>query len=103
MLFLDMDIDAQQMADQYGWDLEPWVRIGYTWDNNPYFETVYLSTMVKKGDDQQARALQNDIEDQIKRIQKSNAIPSEYKIDKTIGINAIRYHFPPPDNTTITN
>ena len=104
MLFLDMDIDAQQMADQYGWDLEPWVRIGYTWDNNPYFETVYLSTMVKKGDDQQARALQNDIEDQIKRIQKSNAIPSEYKIDKTIGINTIRYHFPPPpDNTTITN
>ena len=104
MLFVDVDIDAQQMADQYGWDLEPWVRIGYTWDNNPYFETVYLATMVKKGDDQLARALQNDIEDQMKRIQKSNAIPSEYKIDKTIGINTIRYHFPPPpDNTTITN
>ena len=104
MLFVDVDIDAQQMADQYGWDLEPWVRTGYTWDNLPYFETVYLATMVKKGDDQLARALQNDIEDQMKRIQKSNAIPSEYKIDKTIGINAIRYHFPPPpDNTTITN
>ena len=104
MLFVDVDIDAQQMADQYGWDLEPWVRTGYTWDNLPYFETVYLATMVKKGDDQEARALQNDIEDQMKRIQKSNAIPSEYKIDKTIGINTIRYHFPPPpDNTTITN
>ena len=104
MLFVDIDIDAQQMADQYGWDLEPWVRTGNTWDNNPYFETVYLATMVKKGDDQLARALQNDIEDQIKRIQKSNAIPSEFKIDKTIGINTIRYHFPPPpDNTTITN
>ena len=103
MLFVDIDIDAQQMADQYGWDLEPWVRTGYR-DNNPYFETVYLATMVKKGDDQLARALQNDIEDQIKRIQKSDAIPSEFKIDKTIGINTIRYHFPPPpDNTTITN
>ena len=104
MLFVDIDIDAEQMAVQYGWDLEPWVRTGYTWDNLPYFETVYLATMVKKGDDQLARALQNDIEDQMKRIQKSNAIPSEYKIDKTIGINTIRYHFPPPpDNTTITN
>ena len=104
MLFVDVDIDAEQMAVQYGWDLEPWVRTGYTWDNLPYFETVYLATMVKKGDDQLARALQTDIEDQMKRIQKSNAIPSEYKIDKTIGINTIRYHFPPPpDNTTITN
>jgi hypothetical protein len=78
------------------------VRTGHSWDNLPYFETVYLSTMVKKGDDQQARALQNDIDDQIKRIQKSNAIPSEYKIDKTIGINAIRYHFPPPQEEPLS-
>ena len=109
MLFLDADIDAQQLADEKGWTIEQWAapdkqRRAY---NRNYFDTVYLSVLFTKPFDEEARALQNDIDDEMKRIQKSNAIPSDIKISKTLGLSNFRYNFPPPqeqpDNTTITN
>ena len=109
MLFLDADIDAQQLADEKGWTMEQWAapdkqRRAY---NRNYFDTVYLSVLFTKPSDEEARELQNDIEDEMKRIQKSDAIPSDIKINKTLGLSNFRYNFPPPqatpDNTTITN
>ena len=109
MLFLDADIDAQQLADEMGWTMEAWVdpdlqRRIYNRDN---FNTVYLSVLFTKPFDEEARQLQNEIEDEMRRIQKSDAIPSDVKINKTLGLSNFRYNFPPPqatpDNTTITN
>ena len=112
MLFLDADIDAQQLADEKGWTMEQWAspdkqRRAY---NRNYFDTVYLSILFTNPFDEEARALQSDIDDEMKRIQKSNAIPSDIKISKTLGLSRFRYNFPPPqeqpaepDNTTITN
>ena len=109
MLFLDADIDAKQLADEKGWTLEQWVDpdIQRRIYKREYFDTVYLSVLFTKPSDEEARQLQNDIDDEMKRIQKSNAIPSDIKIGKTLGLSNFRYNFPPPqatpDNTTITN
>jgi hypothetical protein len=107
MLFLDADIDAQQLADENEWTLEQWVNpdLQRRIYNRDHFNTVYLSVLFTKPSDEEARQLQNDIDDEMKRIQKSNAIPSDIKIGKTLGLSNFRYNFPPPqpDNTTITN
>ena len=107
MLFLDADIDAQQLADENEWTLEQWVNpdLQRRIYNRDHFNTVYLSVLFTKPSDEEARELQNDIDYEMKRIQKSNAIPSDIKIGKTLGLSVFRYNFPPPqpDNTTITN
>ena len=111
MIFLYMDIDAIQMAEQHGMTPEFWItNPSWGFFNKPYYDSVYLTTMVNKDDYQDARDLQNEIENEMKRIQKSNAIPSEYKINKTFGLSTIKHIYPPqqeqptePDNTTITN
>ena len=97
MLFLDADIDAQQLADENEWTLEQWVNpdLQRRIYNRDHFNTVYLSVLFTKPSDEEARALQNDIEDEMKRIQKSNAIPSDIKIGKTLGLSNFRYNFPP--------
>jgi len=105
MLFLDADVDAQQLADEKGWTMEEWTtpsiqRRVYKRD---HFDTVYLSIFYTKPFDEEARQLQNQVEEEMRRIQKSDAIPEDVKIRKTIGLSNLRYNFPPPDNTTITN
>ncbi len=97
MLFLDADIDAQQLADEMGWTMEQWTapdiqRRVYQKD---HFDTVYLSIFFTKPIDEEARQLQNQIEEEMRRIQKSDAIPSDVKISKTIGLSNFRYNFPP--------
>jgi hypothetical protein len=105
MLFIDITIDAQQLAEERGWTLESWVNPNLqrrAFGRN-YANTVYLSIMFKPENSDEAMALQNEVDADMKRIQNSGSIPDEYKIDKTFGISDIRYNFPPPDNTTITN
>ena len=109
MLFLDADIDAQQLADEKGWTMESWVApdIQRRTHNRDYFDTVYFSVLFTKPFYEESRELQNDIDGEMKRIQKSDVIPSDIKINKTLGLSTFRYNFPPPqeqpDNTTITN
>ena len=95
MLFLDMDIDALQMAEEYEMTPEFWItNPSWGFRSQPYYDSVYLSTMMSKGDYQEARDLQTDIEDEMKRVQKSDAIPSEYKINKRFGIGQFKHYYP---------
>ena len=105
MLFLDMDIDALQMAEQHGMTPEFWItNPSWGFRNRPSYDSVYLTTMVNKDDYQEARDLQDEVESEMRRIQNSDAIPSEYKINKRFGVSAFKHFYPPqPDNTTITN
>jgi hypothetical protein len=107
MLFLEVDIDIKELADQQGWTLEPWVSDSkvYSWRGNKFTSSPYLGILVSNLYSDQARDLQNEIDSDIKRMQKSDVIPSEYKIDKTMGISNFMYYYPTPqpDNTTITN
>jgi hypothetical protein len=106
MMFIDINIDAQQLAEERGWTLESWVnpdlqRRGF---GRNYAHSVYLSIMYKPENSTEAMALQTEVDNEIKRIQNSASIPDEYKISKTFGISDIKYFFPTqPDNTTITN
>ena len=109
MIFLDMDIDAMEMAEQYGWTPMPWIT-QQDWGLGgikPYYESAYITTMVGRDEYEESKDIQNDIENEMRRIQRSNAIPSEYQINKTFGIGQVRHHYPTqptePDNTTITN
>jgi hypothetical protein len=107
MLFIEVDIDIKELADQQGWTLEPWVSDSkvYSWRGNKFTSSPYLGILVTNLYSDQARDLQNEIDSDIKRMQKSDVIPSEYKIDKTMGISNFIYYYPTPqpDNTTITN
>jgi len=107
MLFLEVDIDIKELADQQGWTLEPWVTDSkvYSWRGSKFTSSPYLGILVSNLYSDQARDLQNEIDSDIKRMQKSDVIPSEYKIDKTLGISNFIYYYPTPqpDNTTITN
>ena len=107
MLFLEVDIDIKELADQQGWTLEPWVTDSkvYSWRGNKFTSSPYLGILVSNLYSDQARDLQNEIDSDIKRMQKSDVIPSEYKIDKTLGVSNFIYYYPTPqpDNTTITN
>ena len=107
MLFIEVDIDIKELADQQGWTLEPWVTDSkvYSWRGNKFTSSPYLGILVSNLYSDQARDLQNEIDSDIKRMQKSDVIPSEYKIDKTLGISNFIYYYPTPqpDNTTITN
>ena len=107
MLFIEVDIDIKELADQQGWTLEPWVTDSkvYSWRGNKFTSSPYLGILVSNLYSEQARDLQNEIDSDIKRMQKSDVIPSEYKIDKTLGISNFIYYYPTPqpDNTTITN
>jgi hypothetical protein len=107
MLFLEVDIDIKELADQQGWTLEPWVTDSkvYSWRGNKFTSSPYLGILVSNLYYDQARDLQSEIDSDIKRMQKSDVIPSEYKIDKTFGISNFIYYYPTPqpDNTTITN
>ena len=96
MLFLDMDIDALKMVEEYEMTPEFWItNPSWGFRNQPYYESAYLSTMVSKGDYQEARDLQTDIEDEMRRVQKSDAIPSEYKINKRFGVSTFKHFYPP--------
>ena len=105
MLFLNMDIDAIQMSEQYGWTPEFWItNPSWGFRNQPFYESVYLSTMMSKDDYQDVRDIQTDIEDEMRRVQKSDAIPSEYKINKRFGISTFKHFYPPQqEQPEVTN
>lgn len=102
MIFLDADIDAKQLADEKGWVFESWASpdIQKRLYNKDHFDTVYLSVMYTKEYNDDARDLQNELEAEMKRIQRSDAIPSDIKINKTFGLSNFRYHFPPEEQAT---
>ena len=96
MLFLDMDIDALKMVEEYEMTPEFWItNPSWGFRNRPSYDSVYLTTMVNKDDYQEARDLQDEVESEMRRIQNSDAIPSEYKINKRFGISTFKHFYPP--------
>ena len=104
MLFLEADIDVIQLSEEMGWPLEEWVKNTntYRWGMRDRMESPYLSMFFTKNDSDNARDLQNEIDSDIKRMQKSDIIPSEYKIDKTMGMSNYRYKFPTPQEEPLS-
>ena len=98
MLFLEAYVDIKELSEEMGWKMERWVEDSgrYTWSLRTHMDSPYLSMFFDKDLYDEVRSLQEDVDTDLKRIQKSEAIPSEYKIDKTMGFSNYRYKFPPP-------
>jgi hypothetical protein len=101
MMFFNVDIDAPQMFESVGATPEKWMdptMIKKVWRRD-YYDSVYLTTFGSSEDRDKLKGLQDDLDADIKRIQKSQAIPSEYRdqFKKTFGASSFRWNFPPPE------
>ncbi len=101
MMFFNVDIDAPQMFESVGATPEKWMdptMIRKVWRRD-YYDSVYLTTFGSSEDRDKLKGLQDDLDADIKRIQKSQAIPSEYRdqFNKAFGASSFRWNFPPPE------
>lgn len=101
MMFFNVDIDAPQMFESVGATPEKWMdptMIRKVWRRD-YYDSVYLSSFGSSEDRDKLKGLQDDLDADIKRIQKSQAIPSEYRdqFNKAFGASSFRWNFPPPE------
>lgn len=101
MIFFNAEIDAPMMLESVGATPEKWMdptMIRRVWGRE-YYDSVYLTTFGSSEDRQKLKDLQDDLDADIKRIQKSQAIPSEYRdqFKKTFGASSFRWNFPPPE------
>jgi len=101
MMFFNVDIDAPQMFESVGATPEKWMdptMIKKVWRRD-YYDSVYLTTFGSSEDRDKLKGLQDDLDADIKRIQKSQAIPSEYRdqFNKAFGASSFRWNFPPPE------
>lgn len=101
MIFFDVEIDAPQMFESVGATPEKWMdsaMIRKVWRRD-YYDSVYLSTFGTSEDRDKLKGLQDELDADIKLIQKSQAIPSEYRdqFNKAFGASSFRWNFPPPE------
>jgi hypothetical protein len=101
MMFFNVDIDAPQMFESVGATPEKWMdptMIRKVWRRD-YYDSVYLSSFGSSEDRDKLKGLQDDLDADIKRIQKSQAVPSEYRdqFNKAFGASTFRWNFPPPE------
>jgi hypothetical protein len=101
MIFFNVEIDAPMMLESVGAIPEKWMdptlwrRI---WGRDHY-DSVYLTTFGSSEDRDKLKELQDELDADVKRIQKSQAIPSEFRdqYKKTFGASSFRWNFPPPE------
>ena len=101
MIFFNVDIDALQMLESVGATPEKWMDPTLwrrVWARDHY-DSVYLTTFGSSEDRDKLKELQDDLDVDVKRIQKSQAIPSEIRdqFKKTFGASSFRWNFPPPE------
>jgi hypothetical protein len=100
MIFLNMDIDLPQLLQSVDATPSSWVHteiMRKVWGRDHY-DTVYLSTFVRDEDRDKMKEVQDDVEADVKRMQKSLAIPEEFRYkDKSFGVSSFRWVFPPPE------
>lgn len=100
MIFFDVEIDAPMMFESVGATPEKWMDptiLKRIWGRDHY-DSVYLTTFGSSEDRQKLKDLQDDLDADIKRIQKSQAIPEEFRYNhKAFGASSFRWNFPPPE------
>lgn len=100
MLFINMDIDLPKLLQSADATIASWVNtevMRKVWGRGHY-DTVYLSTFVTDEDRDKMKDIQDDLEADVKRMQKSQAIPEEFRYnDKSFGVSSFKWIFPPPE------
>jgi len=106
LLFLTLNIDLPKLAKLTDSTPEWWLtqKNVMSFLGRPYYEAVYLTTFFDKKDSSKISEIEKDIASEIKRIQKSNVIPSEYRYNKkTFNVSAYRWNFPQNQNDKVTS
>ena len=76
--FIDIIIDPKELSNIFGLDLARWVRRGE-------YHGPYISLFFEGGPEMKEIAeFQTELEQSIKKIQRSVALPDDYKSDKII-------------------
>ena len=89
-IFLDVDINPYELSHQYGLKVDP-ITHKYLRRGEPYW-APYLSMFIKSGVED-TYPIKKAINDLVYSIQKSPAIPQEFKLDRELDIGS--YHAGP--------
>ena len=89
-IFLDVDINPYELSHQYGLRVDP-ITHKYLRRGEPYW-APYLSMFIKSGVED-TYPIKQAINDLVHGIQKSPAIPQEFKLDRELDIGS--YHAGP--------
>jgi hypothetical protein len=89
-IFLDVDINPYEMSQMYGLKIDP-IANRYLRRGEPYW-APFLSMFVK-GDVEESYPIKKAINDLVNSVQKSTALPQEFKLDQELDIGS--YHASP--------
>jgi len=89
-IFLDVDINPYELSHQYGLKVDP-ITHKYLRRGEPYW-APYLSMFIKSGVED-TYPIKQAINELVHSIQKSTAIPQEFKLDRELDIGS--YHAGP--------
>ena len=89
-IFLDVDINPYELSHQYGLRVDP-ITHKYLRRGEPYW-APYLSMFIKSGVED-TYPIKQAINELVHSIQKSTAIPQEFKLDRELDIGS--YHAGP--------
>jgi hypothetical protein len=89
-IFLDVDINPYELSHQYGLKVDP-ITHKYLRRGEPYW-APYLSMFIKSGVED-TYPIKQAINELVHSIQKSSAIPQEFKLDRELDIGS--YHAGP--------
>ena len=92
LIFLNVLIDPYMLQRETGWPFNSYMKFYFAGDKNwlhdgnrYYYKTSYLTTMYQVPREE-VLPIQDNIEDTMKQVAKSPAIPSDLKLGKNRGI-----------------
>lgn len=92
LIFVDIVMDPYKLQRETGWPFNSYMKFYFAGDKNwlhdgnrYYYKTSYLTTMYQVPREE-VLPIQDNIEDTMKQVAKSPAIPSDLKLGKNRGI-----------------
>ena len=111
LIFADVVIDPYMLQRETGWPFNSYMKFYFVGDKNwfhsgdrYYYKTSYLTTMYSVPREE-VIPIQDNIEDTMKQVAKSPAIPSDLKLGKNRGIVVGQWEVPKmpmPDDAIFT-
>jgi hypothetical protein len=83
-IFLDVDINPYELSQMYGLKIDP-IPNRYLRRGEPFW-APYLSMFIKGGVEE-TYPIKKAVDDLVKSIQRSSAIPQEFKLDRELDIS----------------
>ena len=95
IIFVDIMIDADQLSQETGGEIMPFVKSSIFYD---YFSSPYLSTFFKTDHPSPYSKIQDEIDNTLSSIRTSSALPSHLKLPKSRKLMAGSFKYIKPKN-----